>query len=793
MRQSRLFSELESNNERKTENLVRKHFEEYDSEIKVEEQKSDTPRIQKLLKSASKTGTGTGKPEFIIQFNDRPDFIAVIECKANIQQHESPTSDQYKDYAVDGALLYASHLSKDFDVLAIGVSGMTEQSLNVSHFLHLKGDQTAEPIFSNDLLSPQDYITGYINDNRKYQQDYDSLLSFAKSLNKQLHKNKVAGSNRSLLISAILIALERESFQRSYPVENDPSRLSRMIISEVKAQLQDSGIPQNNLSVLIDQFRFLNNEKALQEKEGELRGIIADVDSEINSFVQNHQYRDVLSGLYVEFLQYANSDKGLGIVLTPPHITSFFAKLAQVHKNSVIYDNCAGTGGFLITAMKKMIENTAGDSAVEEQIKQSQIYGVELQSNIYPLAVSNMYINQDGKSNVIHGSCFNTKIMNKIKAQKPTIGLLNPPYKAEKQTDTEELEFVRNNLECLQEGGTCVAIVPMSSALGFTDKIKKLKQDILSNHTLEAVLSMPGELFFNSNTSVVTCIMIFTAHRPHPSIKKVFLGYYKDDKFVKHRIKGRFDGDNKWEEVEKEWLSCYLNRTDRAGISVNVELDHTSEWAVEKYMETDYSDLSDKEFKEALHNYSTYLFSNQLKDSVSQKPSKVASSLIPLNTEDWELFKIPNLFTITGTKTTPIRDLQYIGHGNYPYVTTKATNNGVRGFFDTMTEDYYGVLTIDSAVCGYCSYQSMPFSASDHVEKLIPLFDIDIYVAMFLVTIFNVEQYRYNYGLKCSQTRLKEAQIRLPVNSEGKPDFNFMKEYISHLEYSSNLESERED
>ena len=792
MSQSTLFPQLEIN-ESKTMNIVRKHFEEYDSEITIEEQKSDTPRIQKLLRSASKAGKGRGYPDFIIQFNDKPDFIAVIECKPDIQRQESPNRDQYADYAVDGALLYASHLSADFDVLAIGVSGMTEQSLNVSHFLQLKDDQTAEPIFSNDLLSPQDYITGYINDNRKYQQDYDSLLSFAKSLNKQLHKNKVAGSHRSLLISAILIALERESFQKSYPVENDPSRLSRMIISEVKAQLQDSGIPQNNLSVLTDQFRFLNNEKALQEKEGELRGIIADVDSEINSFVQNHQYRDVLSGLYVEFLQYANSDKGLGIVLTPPHITSFFAKLAQAHKNSVIYDNCAGTGGFLIAAMKKMIENAAGDSAVEEQIKQSQIYGVELQSNIYPLAVSNMYINQDGKSNVIHGSCFNLKIMNKIKAQKPTIGLLNPPYKAEKQTDTEELEFVRNNLECLQEGGTCVAIVPMSSALGFTDKIKKLKQDILSDHTLEAVLSMPGELFFNSNTSVVTCIMIFTAHRPHPSIKKVFLGYYKDDKFVKHRIKGRFDGDNKWEEVEKEWLSCYLNRTDRAGISVNVELDHTSEWAVEKYMETDYSDLSDKEFKETLHNYSTYLFSNQLKDSVSQKPSKVASSPIPLNTEDWELFKIPNLFIITGTKTTPIRDLQYIGHGNYPYVTTKATNNGVRGFFATMTEDFYGVLTIDSAIYGYCSYQSMPFSASDHVEKLIPRFDMDIYVAMFFVTIFNIEQYRYNYGLKCSQTRLKQAEIRLPVDSKGEPDYDFMREYISHLQYSSNLEPDKDN
>ena len=786
MNNSTLLIPFKSKNERKTENLIRKHFEQYDSEITIEEQRSASPRIDKLLRSASKSGTGRGNPDFIIQFNDNPDFIAVIECKPDIQHHESPNRDRYADYAIDGALLYASHMSADFDVLAIGASGMTEQSLNVSHFLHLKGDQTAEPIFSNDLLSPQDYITGYINDNRKYQQDYDSLLSFAKSLNKQLHKNKVAGSNRSLLISAILIALERESFQRSYPVENDPSRLSRMIISEVKAQLQDSGIPQNNLGVLTDEFRFLNNQKELQEKEGELRGIIADVDSEINSFVHNHKYRDVLSGLYVEFLQYANSDKGLGIVLTPPHITSFFAKLAQVHKNSVIYDNCAGTGGFLIAAMKKMIEDAAGDSTVEEQIKQSQIYGVELQSNIYPLAVSNMYINQDGKSNVIHGSCFNSKIMNKIKAQKPTIGLLNPPYKAEKQTDTEELEFVRNNLECLQEGGTCVAIVPMSSALGFTAKIKELKRDILSNHTLEAVLSMPDELFFNSNTSVVTCIMIFTAHRPHPSIKKVFLGYYKDDKFIKHRIKGRFDGDNKWEDVEKEWLSCYLNRTDKAGFSVNVELDHTSEWAVEKYMETDYSVLSDKEFKETLHNYSTYLFSNQLKDSVSQKPSKAASSPIPLNTEEWELFKIYNLFTITGTTTTHIKDLQYIGQGEYPYVTTRATNNGVRDFYTVNTEDP-GVLTIDSAICGYCSYQSMPFSASDHVEKLTPQFDMNIYVAMFFVTIFNVEQYRYNYGLKCSQTRLKEAEIRLPVDSKGKPDYNFMREYILHLECSSNL------
>ena len=228
--------------------------------------------------------------------------------------------------------------------------------------------------------------------------------------------------------------------------------------------------------------------------------------------------------------------RGLALCLPRLTFTGFFTKLAQVHKNSVVYDNCAGTGGFLIAAMREMIGNAGGDSKVEMQIKQSQLYGVEVAANIYPLAVSNMYINQDGKSNIVLGNCFDPQIIKEFKAKKPTVGLLNPPYKGQ-PSDPEELAFVRNNLDCLQEGGTCIAIVPMQSALANDGKIKELKQEILSNHTLEAVLSMPGELFHNSKAKAVTCIMIFTAHKPHPLAKKVFLGYYKDDGFKSTELK----------------------------------------------------------------------------------------------------------------------------------------------------------------------------------------------------------------------------------------------------------------
>ena len=63
MNQSTLFPELEIN-ESRTMNIVRKHFEKYDSEITIEEQKSDTPRIQKLLRLASKSWEGAGVPRF---------------------------------------------------------------------------------------------------------------------------------------------------------------------------------------------------------------------------------------------------------------------------------------------------------------------------------------------------------------------------------------------------------------------------------------------------------------------------------------------------------------------------------------------------------------------------------------------------------------------------------------------------------------------------------------------------------------------------------------------------------
>lgn len=162
-----------------------------------------------------------------------------------------------------------------------------------------------------------------------------------------------------------------------------------------------------------------------------------------------------------------------------------------------------------------------------------------------------------------------------------------------------------------------------------------------------------------------------------------------------------------------------------------------------------------------------------------------------INCAGWKEFYLEDLFEIGGSKTTPVDELEGYGSGNYPYVTTKASNNGVDGFYDYHTEEG-NCLTIDSAVIGYCTYQELPFSASDHVEILRPKFAMNQNIALFFVTIINLDTYRYSYGRKRSQKQIKKDIVKLPVKNDGTPDWDYMDKYIEEIqsrerESSSNL------
>jgi type I restriction-modification system DNA methylase subunit len=613
-------------NERKTEDMVERRlrtlgYHAADSGITVEKQHSDTPRINKLLEHASKSGGGVGKPEFIIQHDKVSDFIIIIECKADPAKHESASRTKYSEFAVDGVLLYASCLSKDLDVLAIAVSGQNEASFRISHFLQLRGSLKAEAWnAARDIVSFDDYYQAFITSDIKFRQDYEALLDYSRTLNHELQSKKITEAQRGFLISGILIALKNRAFRQSYVSHQTAKQLKTNLLETINAEFENAKIPTDRREMLAQAFSFI---KPLPADKEFIVTLIEGIDKNINTFMKTHKYYDTIGRFYIEFLRYANNDKGLGIVLTPHHIAGLFAMLADVNKDSVVFDNCCGTAGLLIAAMEQMVTDAGADNTLKKKIKKQQLFGIEYQPSVYALAVCNMILHDDGKTNVHRGDCFeNASNIFQITDESgknptdmtPTVGILNPPYKNKNMpNDPEELAFVLNNLEYLAPGGRCVAIVPITCA---TNPGDILKQRLLEKHTLEAVMSMPIELFHNSKTNVVTCVMVFTAHRPHPRGKKTWFGYWRDDGLVKTKNRGRIDANGMWPLIRDSWVQAFRNREIVSGLSVMREVGAGDEWCAEAYLATDYDAID-----------MTMLFASSRRYVISQVMNQTAGSV----------------------------------------------------------------------------------------------------------------------------------------------------------------------
>jgi hypothetical protein len=783
-------------NESITDDLVRDFFKTNqlfkDKKVIIEKQSTKNKKIDKLLKNASKSGSGKGYPDLIIQYKQNPDFLIVIESKADILKHKSNTLDKYKDYAVDGVLLYSSFLSKEFDVLAIAVSGQEKEKLEISHFLQLKNTKEAYSIFSNDkLLDLQDYENGYKTDERKFNQDFQELLKYSKTLNDKLHTLKVKESERSLLISGTLIALTDKAFCSSYKLKN-PSSLANYLIATIEEKLTE--VQNEHIKNIISSYSFIKNHTILSVKENELRDIIDQIDQKINNFIKTYKYFDTLGQFYIEFLRYANNDKGLGIVLTPPHITELFCDIANINKDSIVLDTCTGTGGFLISAMQKMIIDASGDKEKELEIKSKQIIGVELQHDIFSLVCSNMYIHGDGRSNLIKGSCFDHKTKEEIGQYKPNIGLLNPPYKVKKD-DIEELEFILNNLEQLLKGSLCVAIIPTSCVLADSGIGLELKEKLLKNHTLEAVFSMPNELFYNSKVSVATCVVVFRAKEKHPHEYKTYFAIWNNDGFVKAKNIGRVDTLNKFQNIKNFWLNNYKNKDEIIGHSIKKVINYKNEWIAEAYIAIDYQKTKKKDFENYIFNYVGNLFLLKYIDNI--KKDSILNKNLELHNKNFMYFNLTGVNGLFNIQKGERLNKNKRINGTIPLLTSTSLNNGISNFIDYETfkdkkKVFENKITID--MLSNVFYHQYTYFSDDNIHTLI-LKDKykkynNQYVLLFIAALLQNISIRYNYGRQVRLKRLENETIALPINQNGTIDWQFMEDYIKTLPYSINLKIE---
>ncbi len=776
------------------------------------------PDIQGILNSASKKGSGNrGEPD-LIYVNRNKKLLILLENKSSITSHKSIDGrSKPVDFAVDGIRHYLSffvgtelnennkHLS-DWKIIGIAFSGDIRDEYNklIDSFIIKNG--VIENINVREFLDENDYLR--IFENIDLEHITTNISSSSREINIKLRE--IDAENRPILLSASMISLLdrhdndfRENF-KNYKAET----LVKRIPEVVEYILDKEGIDSKKVNLFIRKLVFLQDSIDLKnDKLKILYNILTELKDNVIPLFEKKSSYDIIGKFYEEFLKYAGiANVKKGIVLTPYHITTLFTDLLdeEIKNNDVFLDPCCGTGAFLISGMNKIINkietsNISNKFDRVNMVKEYQIIGIEKNATMFSLAISNMLFRGDGKSRILNGDFFDDIMLEEVKQLNPTIGFINPPYSGldnAKNPTKKEIQFLERMLDTVNRFG--IIIAPLSTF--FKDTI--IRNRILSKHMLKYVINMPSDLF-QPNAMTHTAIAVFETHQPHNNNRVIFYDL-KDDGFMLSKNKGRTDKLNKWQEIRKKLLND-IKDTDTNQDNIKIlkkKISNNDEWVIQAHSETDYSDMDNQNFENTIKEYVIFktkvsldllnknmrdidLFNLFSKSDISNAPK--LGNFIDMDKKRFKWFSLEQFFEIKGSKSITQTDID-MSHqkGSFPYVTTSAQNNGIQGFYEYFTEQGK-VLTVDSATIGSCFYQELNFSASDHVEKLVPNFNINIYIAMFLITIMKQEKYRYGYGRKFSQKRLKNTKIKLPVNMNSDPDWDFMENYIKSLPYSSNL------
>lgn len=459
----------------------------------------------------------------------------------------------------------------------------------------------------------------------KHINNKEEVMRNTYKLNEKLHRHGINEKLRSQFVGTCLLAIKNGL------VYSREMKTSQIIIGihDILEEMLEHSLEKAEKLTLIDK-RILKSQDVRDINNEGFCEILDLIKKEIFPFINDKSTagQDLLNLFFVTFNKYVGkSDKNQAF--TPDHITDFMSTICNVNKNSVVLDMTCGSGSFLVRAMTQALDD-CHTMAEEDQVKKHHIYGVEYDEQVYGLATTNMLIHGDGNSNIVRGSCFDEVPKFIEGGVKFDVILMNPPYNAmvkqvpkefskkwgtAKQDPSKGLYFVKFILEQMNENnmrGKLAVLLPMACAIGNSSLMKQMKNEILKNNTLDAVFSLPDDIFY-PGASACACCMVFDIGTPHASAKReTFFAYCKDDGFKKRKNLGRVEqidenGDSLWAAIRRKWIDTYKNRDVIPGFSARHMVTGNDEWLCEAYMETDYTTLTDDDFQQTINDYLAYL------------------------------------------------------------------------------------------------------------------------------------------------------------------------------------------
>lgn len=374
--------------------------------------------------------------------------------------------------------------------------------------------------------------------------DKEKIYSLTAKINNLLHHQfGIKNLYHRMIFTACALVAERYDGHLSKLIGLDYATFHTSIQSTLGKSLAKSRKQNEKIGILLEEYADIKMN--ITDNQDAIDSFITWV-VEISENINSSEWRgeDVMGIFFNEFNRYKGKSES-GQIFTPEHITDFMYRILEVDMNDYILDAACGSGGFLVKAMANMIQEAGGIKTKKaKDIKSNQLFGIDIDREIYALACANMLIHKDGKTNLEQMDSKTDEASEWIKSRtKITKVLMNPPF----ENKFGGMKIVENVLDSVPAKTECAFILPDKKL----EKNKDITTRILQNHRLRKIIKLPENLF---SEGVTTSVFIFTSGIPQNG-KEIFGCYMAEDGLETVKNKGRHDVNNKWADIENYWVN----------------------------------------------------------------------------------------------------------------------------------------------------------------------------------------------------------------------------------------------
>lgn len=393
-----------------------------------------------------------------------------------------------------------------------------------------------------------------------------------------------------------------------------------------------------------DSFKSaMENATFLIEKSSLLQegiDLINEIYAEAEKERANGQYfQDTLGDFYELILKQTSEAGKNGQFRTPRHIIQFMCEILEPTIEDTICDVTAGTSGFLVGAYQYIISQNSSEEPLKDEngfmrrssgdllekdpkkikkLEENTFFGYDIDLTMIRLGVMNLLMHNITKPNIKHIDSLSQKFddlengvqYSKILANPPFTGridsltisnVLNRVYPPQfdkegrriQQSVQSENLFLERIINLLKPEGKAAVIIPDGVLFGGDKARKKIREIILKDCILDAVISLPSGVF-QPYTGVKTSILIFTKKQNNSEVyhtQSVWFyglssdGYTLDDNRRKLIENPLFDAANSYKIKDKE---IRIDRKSFFHISLDEIIENDFDLNYNRYKEFEY-------------------------------------------------------------------------------------------------------------------------------------------------------------------------------------------------------------